>query len=110
MGISQSSNRNVTKPVAIAQPTPNDYVITKKRANVILFMRYIGTGYHGLQYQNNNHTIDGVLFESLEKCGYTQNTGKNRGKYSWMDASRTDSGVHACAQLVAFIADNVEIE
>ena len=91
------------------KPQLNTYFIRRERAPIILFFRYIGTNYHGLQYQVNSRTVDADLFVALEKAGFTpKNTHKCRGKINWSEASRTDSGVHACAQLAEFTARGVE--
>ena len=117
MGIFQSkpkenseinSDNKQNKPI-LSYPEPNSYYIRRERAPLILFLRYIGTNYHGLQYQLNARTIDSDLFIALEKSGFTPpHTNKCRGRINWSEASRTDSGVHACAQLVEFTARNVE--
>ena len=117
MGIFQSKPDEKVKEKAgkgqpkavVSYPEPNTYYIRRERAPLILFLRYIGTNYHGLQYQLNARTIDSDLFIALEKSGFTPpHTNKCRGKINWSEASRTDSGVHACAQLVEFTARNVE--
>lgn len=95
--------------LVVPEPEGNDTVIKWSKCALTLFFRYIGTDYHGLQYQEGYNTIDGELFKSFEKCGFTpENTGKCRGKIQWLEASRTDAGVHACAQLVEFYATGVE--
>ena len=103
-----SHSQAIEKP-KLTLPQLNTYYIKRERAPLILFFRYIGTNYHGLQYQQNARTIDADLFIALEKSGFTpENTHKCRGKINWSEASRTDAGVHACAQLAEFTARNVE--
>ncbi|EAY11772.1 tRNA pseudouridine synthase family protein [Trichomonas vaginalis G3] len=95
----------IHKEVQLTTPLPesNRYLITKKPACVVIYFRYIGTGYHGLQYNEKVRTIDSDLFEGLEKSGILpEGSYKRRGKIAWNEASRTDAGVHACGQLICF--------
>ncbi len=60
----------------------------------MLIMEYDGTRYHGSQYQENAPTIQGETERALHSV-----TGET-GRVSI--ASRTDTGVHAKGQVVAF--------
>lgn len=83
--------------------------IKKGGAHIVILFQYIGTNYHGLQFQNNSHTVDADLFYSLEKSKLLPpNISKNRGKVRWNEASRTDTGVHACAQVTSFVTNIAE--
>jgi tRNA pseudouridine38-40 synthase len=63
-------------------------------ARVILIVEYDGTAYHGSQWQANAPTIQGEIEKALKML-----TGENiRIKL----AGRTDAGVHARGQVVAF--------
>lgn len=67
---------------------------------------YIGTGYHGLQQNLDEKTVERDLFQALIACGLMEpNAFRNLSKVRWNEASRTDTGVHACAQVVTFFAD-----
>ncbi len=61
---------------------------------ILLLVEYIGTRYHGLQLQANAPTIQGELERALNRL-----SGENTRV---MAASRTDAGVHARGQMVAF--------
>jgi tRNA pseudouridine38-40 synthase len=61
---------------------------------VILIIEYDGTAYHGSQWQANAPTIQGEMEKALEML-----TGE---KIRIKMAGRTDTGVHARGQVVAF--------
>ena len=54
----------------------------------LIELTYIGTNYHGFQYQTNYDTIQGEIMKSCEKLFCTRDI-------SVLGCSRTDSGVHA---------------
>ena len=62
-----------------------------------MFIEYDGTSYHGFQIQPNDVTIQEELENALNKIVHK----KIRLEF----AGRTDSGVHALAQVVAFNVD-----
>lgn len=68
-------------------------------------LAYNGAGFRGFQRQPAQRTVEGAFIETLEACGYGQGLGF---------ASRTDAGVHASGQVVAFkvphTADPREVE
>ena len=66
-----------------------------ERYKVIL--GYDGTAFGGMQRQENNRTIQGDFEEALRKIGW-------EGR-SVLAAGRTDAGVHANGQVVAFDLD-----
>ena len=59
-----------------------------------LMVEYEGTRYHGFQYQKNSPSVQGELEEALYSL-----TGERRRING---AGRTDAGVHALGQVVAF--------
>jgi tRNA pseudouridine38-40 synthase len=65
-----------------------------KSARIILIIEYNGTNYHGSQSQVNAPTVQGEIEKALKKL-----TGE---RIRIKIASRTDAGVHACGQVVAF--------
>ena len=60
-------------------------------------LSYDGTGFHGSQYQPELRTVQGELERGLLKIGWN-------GK-SVLFAGRTDAGVHAAGQVIAFDLD-----
>lgn len=66
-----------------------------ERYQVIL--AYDGTGFKGFQKQARTRTVQLVVEEALRKIGW-------QGK-SVLGAGRTDTGVHALGQVVAFDLD-----
>lgn len=63
-----------------------------------MVIEYDGTAYHGFQVQNNAHTVQAGLEEAISRL--------NGEKTSIMFAGRTDAGVHALGQVVAFDSDS----
>lgn len=61
---------------------------------VKLIIEYDGTNYHGFQVQNNAHTIQAEIEKAINKL-----TGE---KVVLAAAGRTDAGVHALGQVIAF--------
>lgn len=59
-----------------------------------LTIAYDGTNYSGFQRQKNNRTIQGEIEKALRRIGWRGN--------SILSAGRTDSGVHADGQVIAF--------
>lgn len=59
---------------------------------------YIGTDYHGFQIQPKLRTVEGEILRALRKLGIIKDKRSSRFSY----ASRTDAGVHALSQVVAF--------
>lgn len=67
--------------------------------SIILIIEYDGREYHGSQYQINAPTIQGELERALNRL-----TGKT---IRIKTAGRTDTGVHACGQVISFSTDTV---
>jgi tRNA pseudouridine38-40 synthase len=67
-------------------------------AKIVLVVEYNGANYHGSQLQDGAKTIQGEIEKALKKL-----TGE---KIRIKLASRTDAGVHACGQVVAFNTDS----
>jgi len=74
-------------------------------ARVALKVGYIGTAYHGFQIQPDHSTIEGKICEGLESSGVISDRRDSR----FLSAGRTDSGVHAQCQIVAFDTDNYQL-
>lgn len=63
---------------------------------------YCGTGYHGMQVNPPNKTIEGDLFEAFIKAGaISKYNADDPKKVSFMRAARTDKGVHAAGNLIS---------
>jgi tRNA pseudouridine38-40 synthase len=62
-------------------------------------IEYDGTNYHGWQLQNNTKTVQGAIEKGLREL----NSGKRVVLHG---AGRTDSGVHALAQVAHFDLDS----
>ena len=57
-------------------------------------LAYDGTGFHGSQYQPELRTVQGEVEKALKKLAWQEKTV--------LFAGRTDAGVHAAGQVVAF--------
>lgn len=67
---------------------------------------YLGTNYHGFQRQKSGvKTIEGEIFYTLTKLGIIDKLPKAR----YTAAGRTDAGVHALGQVIAFDSLKQEI-
>lgn len=63
---------------------------------------YCGTGYHGMQLNPPNKTIEGELFEAFIKAGaISKNNSNDLKKNGFMRAARTDKGVHAAGNVIS---------
>ncbi|CAG0954613.1 tRNA pseudouridine synthase A [Methanosarcinales archaeon] len=65
---------------------------------IALKVGYIGTNYHGFQIQPDVKTIEGELFASLAKLDII----KSPHEANYIASGRTDKGVHALGQVIAF--------
>ncbi len=72
---------------------------------IALKIAYIGTDYHGFQVQPDVNTIEGELFRALKEL----NIINNPHEANYIAAGRTDRGVHALGQVIAFDTDNPDI-
>ena len=72
---------------------------------VALKLAYIGTGFHGSQLQPNVETVEGALFKALRNLGIIESPKSA----NYTCAGRTDAGVHALEQVVAFDTDKPEL-
>ncbi|MFX1520457.1 MAG: tRNA pseudouridine(38-40) synthase TruA [Promethearchaeota archaeon] len=66
---------------------------------------YIGTNYYGFQRQTKFKTIEGCLFEAFQKAELIDDPLTFR----YRAAGRTDRGVHALGQVIAFSTSNVRL-
>lgn len=72
---------------------------------IALKIAYIGTDYHGFQVQPNVSTIEGEIFRALREL----NIINNPHEANYIAAGRTDKGVHALGQVIAFDTDNPNV-
>ena len=72
---------------------------------VALKIAYVGTGYHGSQVQPDVATIEGELFNALTQLEIIEDPKSAR----FSSSGRTDAGVHAREQVVAFNTDKPNI-
>lgn len=83
-------------------PTPIKFK-GKLSVPIVLLYSYVGTGYHGLQFQDDVLTIEKELLDSISNAGLIPpKSYLNFSQINWREASRTDVGVHAAAQVVSF--------
>jgi len=68
---------------------------------VALKLAYIGTEFHGSQIQPNVITVEGELFKAFRNLGLIESPKSA----NYICAGRTDAGVHALGQVVAFDTD-----
>ncbi len=71
---------------------------------IALKFAYLGTDYYGYQIQPGVPTIEGKLLNVLKDCGALKNLSRAR----YAASGRTDRGVHALGQVIAFDTDNAE--
>jgi tRNA pseudouridine38-40 synthase len=69
--------------------------------NVALKLAYLGTGFHGFQRQPDLRTVEGELIKALEAAGVVNDFEQS----NYSIAGRTDRGVHALGNVVAFRTD-----
>ncbi|OHT15517.1 tRNA pseudouridine synthase A, mitochondrial [Tritrichomonas foetus] len=70
---------------------------------IVICYSYIGTGYHGLQQNLDQKTIERDLLKVIVDSDLIDpDMIKYLSKIRWSQASRTDAGVHSAAQVVSF--------
>ena len=71
---------------------------------IVLLYSYIGTGLHGLQFSKEQVCVENYLFEAMIKAHVLPREAYlNLNRIKWSEASRTDSGVHAAAQVLSCV-------
>lgn len=82
-------------------PLVSDEVRQPKR-KVACMIGYCGTGYHGMQLNPPQKTIEGDIFQAFVKAGaISQNNADDPKKSAFMRAARTDKGVHAAGNVIS---------
>ncbi|EMR11776.1 tRNA pseudouridine(38-40) synthase [Pneumocystis murina B123] len=74
----------------------------KPKKKVACFIGYCGTGYHGMQVNDPNRTIEGDLFKAFVDTGAISEMNADDPKKSSLNrAARTDRGVHAACNVLS---------
>ncbi|KAJ5069801.1 tRNA pseudouridine synthase a [Anaeramoeba ignava] len=98
--------KNDNEPIENSQQEKSTRRIPKRKVAVIF--GYCGTGYNGLQIQyksENTKTIEDELIEAFVKAnGISEENKEHVKKVGWSRSGRTDKGVHASRQCIAFKA------
>ena len=91
-------------PVYHGEQNKFDYSSSSKQ-NICICYGYMGTNYHGLQLNIGYNTIEKELLECLMDSGLVEpDCYLHLSKINWNEASKTDAGVHAAAQILTFDA------
>lgn len=83
----------MSQPPGIPRESTSKKLRRRATRRVVLKLAYDGCGFSGFQRQPDRPTIEGTFIEALVALGLTGGLGF---------ASRTDTGVHAIGQVVAF--------
>ncbi|OBA24204.1 hypothetical protein METBIDRAFT_34192 [Metschnikowia bicuspidata var. bicuspidata NRRL YB-4993] len=92
------------KPLVDADGNPVEKSERKPKKKVACMIGYCGTGYNGMQIQNNPDvkTIEAELFRALIAAGaVSKENSTDLKKNGFMRAARTDKGVHAAGNVVS---------
>ncbi|KAI1810745.1 pseudouridine synthase [Poronia punctata] len=74
----------------------------RPKKKVAVLIGYAGTGYHGLQINHNEKTIEGDLFAAFVAANaISKANADDPRKSSFMRCARTDKGVHAAGNMVS---------
>lgn len=106
----QKSNRTVPLDEN-GNPLQKEKRLPKRK--VAVMVGYCGTGYHGMQYNPPNPTIEEALFRAFCNAGAISKANSNDlKKNGFMRAARTDKGVHAGGNLISLkmIIEDPEIK
>lgn len=83
---------------------PEITYLSEKRKLFAIAYSFIGTNFHGLQYQDNVDTIENVIFETLISAHLLPpHSMINKGYLKWSQCSRTDAGVHSAGQVLSLM-------
>ncbi|KAI1822985.1 pseudouridine synthase [Xylaria intraflava] len=74
----------------------------RPKRKVAVLIGYAGTGYHGLQINHNQKTIEGDLFAALVAAkAISKANADDPRKSSFVRCARTDKGVHAAGNMIS---------
>ncbi|KAI1413646.1 pseudouridine synthase [Hypoxylon sp. FL1857] len=101
-------NGNATKP---SEPSymsiqfPDEEIAAEERRpkrKVAVMIGYSGTGYHGLQINHKEKTIEGDIFAALVAAkAISKANADDPRKSSFVRCARTDKGVHAAGNMIS---------
>lgn len=98
------TNASEWKPLLDADGNPVAKSERKPKKKVACMIGYCGTGYNGMQIQNNPDvkTIEAELFKAFIAAGaVSKENSTDLKKNGFMRAARTDKGVHAAGNVVS---------
>lgn len=85
-----ATGRRWADPLGAASPAK----LVKRKVAIV--GGYMGTGYHGLQLNEDVETIEDEIRRAIFKAGAMRESNfEDLGKIDWARSSRTDKGVHA---------------
>ncbi|CAK7230663.1 tRNA pseudouridine synthase 1 [Sporothrix bragantina] len=86
----------------------------RPKRKVAVLIGYAGTGYHGMQINHEEKTIEGDLFAAFVKAGaIAKANADDPKKSSLVRCARTDKGVHAAGNVISLkliVEDNDVVE
>lgn len=86
----------------VADPNAPPKDPRKPKRKVAVMIGYCGTGYHGMQINPPNMTIEEDLYKGFVSAGaISQDNATDLKKVAFMRAARTDKGVHAAGNVVS---------
>lgn len=97
-------SRSEWKPLVDEDGNPVEKSERKPKKKVACMIGYCGTGYNGMQIQNNPDvkTIEAELFKALIAAGaVSKENSTDLKKNGFMRAARTDKGVHAAGNVIS---------
>lgn len=92
------------KPLVDEHGNPIETSERRPKKKVACMIGYCGTGYNGMQIQNNPdvRTIEGEIFKAFAAAGaISKENSTDLKKNGFMRAARTDKGVHAAGNVVS---------
>ncbi|AMD21376.1 HER097Wp [Eremothecium sinecaudum] len=93
----QGTSATIAVPAA-----DNDKEPRQPKRKVAVMLGYCGTGYHGMQYNPPNATIEAELFDAFVRAGaISKANSSDLKKNGFMRAARTDKGVHAGGNVIS---------
>lgn len=101
----ETRSKDKDESVALAvdadgNPIPQEVRLPKRKVAVMI--GYCGTGYHGMQYNPPNDTIEKELFEAFVRAGaISKANSTDLKKNGFQRAARTDKGVHAGGNVIS---------
>lgn len=84
----------------------------RPKRKVAVYIGYAGTGYKGMQINDQEKTIEGDLFNAFVKAGaISKANADDPKKSSLVRCARTDKGVHAAGNIISLklIVDDTDI-